>query len=189
MMNVRNFLVVAPGVALVSLVVMLVMGDGAGAQGFKPAAGVFVTNSSEQPVPVRDVQAITRTPFKASVSLAMGVGTISNSETIQIPAGKMFVAEFVSARGTVPQDQSIMHLSFIDSEGLSHYLPWSDQGLDSGFTPHRVFVAAQQLRIYATEPTLVVGVARNAGDGLAPSIIVTVNGYLVDCSPAVGCGS
>ena len=165
------------------------MADGAGAQGLRPAANVFVTDSSEQPVPVWDVHAIRRTPFKASVPLAMGIGTISNSETIPIPAGKMLVAEFVSARGTVPQDQSITHLSFIDSEGVSHYVPWTDQGLDSGFTPHRVFVAAEQLRIYATEPDLVVVVAPSASDGLAPSLIVTVNGYLVDCSPAVGCGS
>jgi hypothetical protein len=98
-----------------------------------------------------------------------------------IPAGKVLIIEYVSAKGTVPTGDSVSDIHL--DRPVVHFLTVTSQGTD--ILGKRVFTAAQSLRTvigpFSVPIDVVVRMERNTfGPGSEATLSVTLAGQLVN---------
>lgn len=116
--------------------------------GIDPVKNVVrLQNSSSDPLPVTVVYTSGRRPYHVSAGISVFAGGPSSGTEVhlQIPTGKRFVIEDVSARTEIPQGESI-ELSFLtrleptsNSISVYHFVPLTAQGV---FADTTVFAAS-----------------------------------------------
>ena len=118
-------------------------------------------------------------PFQKSVVVTLNPGQSGVNVSIDVPEGKLFVIEQVSATGSAPSDQKI-DLSLMthiapDVTSRTHYL-LADRQIISG-TSH--YKTSQMVKIYADTPYVYTRVTRS----ISPDTVTfrfTVSGYFVN---------
>jgi hypothetical protein len=117
------------------------------------------------------------TPFQRVIVVSIDRGSLDNSQTIAIPAGKTLVVEFVSAIVNLPAGEQVTRLGLAtrgiglgNVDLLPNFLASEN---DRDF-----FVASLQIRLYAKDE-LVASVSRDVGAG-AGQANVNVIGYFVN---------
>ncbi len=142
---------------------------------------VQVGNGDGDPIPVKMITT-SRLPFQASANGVFGVGSVSGSGLIAVPAGKRLFIEYTSAFVMLPTGQNLHQISIATTVGggtVQHQLARSFSGPHFSGTDD-VFTSAQETRLYADGGTAVVfSLARNSGAG-SGTLTVTVSGYLED---------
>src|SRR5258705_4017509 len=141
---------------------------------------------SASPLPMRDVENPARQPFQADVPSAgeFPDGMFVTLPMITtIPAGKRLVIEQVSVLGAMIKGQRMVTTGLHINNGgnnVQHFLAITPQG--SGGCCRDVFVASQQVRLYADPGTIVYGFAsRDVNTGFANAAVsFSISGYLVD---------
>jgi hypothetical protein len=131
------------------------------------------TQAKQEPSPTPSPNP-TPTPFFANIEVEAVPGDVrEKSGSVNIPAGKMLVVEFVSA--SIESGDGIVRVSISDgATGNTHFLvTHSAAGCDCNET-----VASEQIRMYATS-SIVMGFFRITNDGLT-RMVASVTGYLVD---------
>jgi hypothetical protein len=146
---------------------------------------VKVVNSSNEPVPVRDLEEALREPFLKKISIPIAGGQTSNSASIAVPAGKRLVIESVSGGTFLLKGQALYVLLSTDVTGdlafdgtlylLGNNIQFNTNQDLSGFT--------QQVRLYSTSIVAITacragGAATNFSGDI--NVQVTVSGYLLD---------
>jgi len=118
-------------------------------------------------------------PFQKAVVVTMNAGQSGVNVSIDIPPGKLFVIEQVSAYGSAPSDQkidfSLMTHIAPDLTYRSHYL-LADRQIISGVAHYK---CSQMVKIYADTPNVYARVTRSE----APDTVTfrfTVSGYFVN---------
>jgi hypothetical protein len=118
-------------------------------------------------------------PFQAAVTVTLSAGESGKNVTIDVPSGKLFVVEQISASGSAPSDQRIelALLSHVAPDNLyrSHYLLAERQTI-SGTSYYKT---SQMVKIYGDTPNVYARVSRSA----APDTVTfrfTVSGYFVN---------
>jgi len=141
---------------------------------------------SASPLPMRDVENPARQPFQAD---APSTGEFPDGMFVTlpmittIPAGKRLVIEQVSVSGAMIKGQRMvtagLHISN-SGNNVQHFLTVTPQG--SGGCCRDVFIASQQVRLYADPGTIVSGFAtRDVNTGFASAAVsFSISGYLVD---------
>jgi hypothetical protein len=126
-----------------------------------------------QPLDVQNVN-VFNTPFQQIFSVELMPDQTAGEDTVDIPAGKTLVVEFVSARSRCPAGEQLILLE-LGSNGAFADLLWNFQAStnDKDF-----FVASQQIRLYAKH-SLRMTVARDVGVGFG-RVNGSVIGYLVN---------
>jgi len=102
-------------------------------------------------------------------------GLTGTGDSVDIPAGKTLVVEFVSVYGVVPAGEQLTRLIVTSPRGGGADLLWNFQASERD---RDIFVASQQIRLYARD-SLGVSVDRDLAVGTGV-INVLVNGYLVN---------
>lgn len=119
-------------------------------------------------------------PYQASATVTLSSGEIARNVGVEVPQGKLFVIEQISAYGSAPSDQRISlslssHIA-PDSSNRSHYLLAERQTVN-GTTYQRSF---QTTKIYADTPSINLRVERNAASADSVTFRFTVSGYFVN---------
>ena len=133
----------------------------------------------------RNAENPARQPFHARGIFSLGEGEPDQGVTDDIPPGKRFVFEHVSAFLGVPDGQKVIFsvAGRVDSNLLRHSLVAEEQGVFPqvlGLGAKAVFVASQPLRFYADPGTEIhMEVARTNNTGTAAGEM-NVSGHLVD---------
>ena len=132
-----------------------------------------------KPVASGGVDLTTMEPFQQSIVVTLNAGQSGVNGSIDVPAGKLFVIEQVSASGSAPSDQridfSLMTHIAPDLTNRSHYL-LSDKQTGSGVSYYKT---SQTVKIYADTPYVYARISRSA----APDTVTfrfTVSGYFVN---------
>ncbi|HEY7543233.1 MAG TPA: hypothetical protein VID27_00030 [Blastocatellia bacterium] len=140
---------------------------------------VQVDSDNANPVYVRDVDNPARQPFQQEVELTLDPGAGGENVAINVPAGKLFVIEQVSASGFAPAGQkmlfSVMTHIAPDLVTRKHLL----QTTNSDFGASNFFMASQSVRIYADTPAVLARAERDFTTGTATARFV-VSGYFVN---------
>lgn len=194
----------AVGVALVSL--SMVLTDVPQVMAQSKAILVQVINSSANPVPtvaqgttqvagsvaaqqsgawnVGITEFSAKQPFQLSVDVALAVGVFHNNESpreFAVPAGKRLIIEHVSYHAMLDltdRPQYSMRTT-VNGEHAFHTLVPVDNS--PPFLDHALFVASQQMRIYADPDTVVQHYfARGIAENRPALINLGISGYLVD---------
>jgi hypothetical protein len=124
-------------------------------------------------------------PFSFHQDLFGQSGFVAEA-SFQVPADRLLVIEAVTAQISLPDGgQSVTLYRIITRTGntiSSYYVPVFEQGADTG-----IFVAGQQIRLYATPGSEVeLLMRRNSNQGLF-NFLPRLSGYLVDPnSPSLG---
>jgi hypothetical protein len=117
-------------------------------------------------------------PYQKSATVTLSTGESAENLSIDVPSGKLFVIETVTAYGSAPSDQRVsLSLSTHvapDNSYRSHYLTAERQTVN-GETYYR---ATHALKLYADVPNFNVRVERNASPD-SVTFRFTVSGYLV----------
>ena len=121
----------------------------------------------------------TMEPFQKSVVVTLNPGQSGVNVSIDVPEGKMFVIEQVSASGSAPSDQKI-DLSLMthiapDLTNRTHYLLADRQTISA--TSH--YKTSQMVKIYADTPYVYARVTRS----ISPDTVTfrfTMSGYFVN---------
>lgn len=121
----------------------------------------------------------TMEPFQQSVIVTLNPGQSGVNVSIEVPSGKLFVIEQVSASGSAPSDQRI-DLSLLthiapDLTNRTHYL-LSDRQIVTGITYYKT---SQTVKIYADTPNVYARVSRSASPDTV-TFRFTVSGYFVN---------
>ncbi|TMP93663.1 MAG: hypothetical protein E6L08_05070 [Verrucomicrobia bacterium] len=127
-----------------------------------------------QPPDIQNVN-VFNTPFQRFLIIAIAPGLTGTGDSVDIPAGKTLVVEFVSVYGVVPAGEQLTRLIVTSPRGGGAYLLWNFQASERD---RDIFVASQQIRLYARD-SLGVSVDRDLAVGTGV-INVLVNGYLVN---------
>ena len=131
------------------------------------------------PTHLRDgIDLAVQEPYQKGATVTLSPGEAGENVSIDVPSGKLFVVETVTAYGSAPFDQRISlslatHIA-PDNTYRSHYLT-SERHTVSGETYHR---ATHSLKVYGDTPSINVRVDRNT----APDTVTfrfMVSGYLV----------
>lgn len=145
------------------------------------AKEVLVINPSSQPLPVRDVDNPARQPFQKEILVNLDPGSdTGEDDVVTVPPGKRLVVEHASATGFVPVGQKlrVFVLSRFNSQLTSVALVATPQGtIDNG---RDVFVASDQVRLYAGSGDFVRAVARRNDSAANGFVFFSVAGYLMD---------
>ena len=140
---------------------------------------VNVSNSADAPVLVRDVDTAARTPFYASIPIGLPAGDLDDeSFSIDIPAGKTLVAEFVSVLLVNEAGDQIRYVTIIGAGGEfgeRHILVTHSPG---GCPTCTDTVVSQQIQINATS-FITIGVTRLTANGSTGGT-ANITGYLVN---------
>lgn len=147
-----------------------------GAITLSSAAISYGGSSINSPNPV---DLTTMEPYQESVIVTLNSGESGKNVSIDVPGGKLFVVEQISAYGSAPSDQridlSVMTHIAPDMTYRSHYLLADRQTING--TSH--YKSSQTVKIYGDAPNIYARVARSA----APDSITfrfTVSGYFVN---------
>lgn len=167
MKNLRKDFAVSLSVVITALVIsMSIAGTGLGI--------------SASAVPMSDgIDLNAQTPYQASTTITLGAGESGENVGIDVPVGKLFVIEHVSAYGSAPSDQRIdlsiaTHIS-PDNTNRSHYLT-TDRTTGNNRTYYR---ASQPMKVYGDTPSITTRVARSSSPD-SVTFRFTVSGYLID---------
>lgn len=140
---------------------------------------VKVESSTSNPVYVRDIDNPARQPFQQEVELTLDPGKGGENVAINVPIGKLFVIEQISASGFAPAGQkmlfSVMTHIAPDLVTRRHLL----QTTNSAFGASNFFMASQSVRIYADTPSALARAERDFTTGTATARFV-VSGYFFD---------
>lgn len=142
---------------------------------------VFVANTEEAPIPVRDVGAGRSTPWAGQRVFAIGEGEVSRRETLfEVPAGKRLVIEHFDAFIQVPGGEKALGAGLVTTVGgssVQFVFPFTSEVALGGVD--RLLVA-EATTLYA-DPESEVGVElfRTTTVGTATGRI-TISGRLVD---------
>jgi hypothetical protein len=177
-----------------------------------PSVPVRVINGVSRPVPIvstapADVNVLslpavgsrpapTRTPFQRGFFIQVPSGTMSASQSFQVPAGKRLVLEFV-AGNTRLSDWEYVRLTLwtiAGGESVGHEIAPTTyrrafEGSDPPVNPDLVIGFSQLVKIYA-DPGSSVSLSflrtenREAGSA---ALTASLSGYLVDCGTDPGC--
>jgi len=136
-------------------------------------------NSAVNPLLVRDVENSARQPFAQSVLLTMGSAAINGTAGFDVPVGKAFIIEYVSAHAEVPLGQKLVIFEVIGSlsgtSGTKQFFVPVSAGADA-FVDN--FTVSAQTRLYADSN---VGIsAQRSALGSGVNITCAFTGYLVD---------
>ena len=139
-------------------------------------ASVGISNTTANPVLVRNVNDAVSQIFQKQMQINMAQGEFGKSASFFVPAGKRLVIEYVSAAGFDDGDQ---HLRFevdtnVNGEGASHFLVTERQG------GHPFFRVSQQMRVYADPATHVQVVVLRPTSTTPAVAVMTISGYYVD---------
>jgi len=146
-----------------------------------PTWKTLVVNSDANPVPVRGRERPT-TPFTVEKTVTapdgeyFGIGTMTN-----VPAGKMFVIEFVSIWVTTPKGTGIGRARLAigsPSTGFKSFHFPVEKVHDGGLTSYEQWGYTATTRIYATHEAR--WIAQRSKSSGTTSYIVTLSGYLTD---------
>ena len=134
---------------------------------------------------VRDADNPARVPYQTTMQIALNHTEFANSNQVSVPAGKVFVVEFVTARAQLQANQRV-RLTFFVHNGVSivqHYFAPTYVGTDIS-EDH--LVLNQSTRLYAKTGGNNYAIAVNAtrfdgtGNQGIGSVFVSFSGYLVD---------
>ena len=118
-------------------------------------------------------------PFQQAVTVTLAAGESGKNVGIDVPVGKLFVVEQVSASGSAPSDQRIdlLLMSHIspDLANRSHYLQ-ADRQISGGIAYYKT---SQIVKIYADTPSLIARVARSTSPD-SVTFRFTVSGYFIN---------
>jgi len=141
---------------------------------------VQVGNSAASPVQTRDVDNPARQRWQGSAQVLFNFPDTQLVTTFgpAIPAGKVFVIEYITAHGSLPTGQKLRFILFNDA-GLTivqHYFAPTFAGTD--FTVDNL-IMSEQVRFYAVSmPRMnVTRFPDNSGSGF---VTFSLSGYLVD---------
>ena len=167
MRKLKNY--IASGIGLILFVTVIALFVQTG-HGGNPAAN---------PNPSGGIDLTTMEPFQQEVTVTLNAGQSGQNVPINVPSGKLFVIEQVSAYGSAPSDQRINFslLTHIapDLSSRSHRLLF-DKITTSGTSYYTV---SQMVKIYADTPSAYARVSRSpAIDSV--TFYFTVSGYFVD---------
>jgi hypothetical protein len=146
------------------------------------ALKVFVTNTPDDPVPVRDVDLSRRELYQATYGGALAEGEANGClASFEVPAGKRLMVEYVTLLADARTDQAVtFSLAITNSDNTAY--------VHHAINAHRTepgslwYIASDPLKAYGGPGSLVcLSVSRNASptDGLVNASF-TVSGYLVD---------
>jgi len=144
---------------------------------------VSITNPATNPVLVRDVDNPARHAFQQEVDVTFNAGETFVNPTIDVPAGKRLVVEYVSITACLPAGQKLTNAEI--RTGATGGNPFVAMIVTPGSTAcadlFDGFTASQMVRFYkdAGMGGLVVSVGRNVGTDFG-SVDSTIVGYLVD---------
>ena len=171
--------------ALAGLLSVWTVGGEAIAQSAR-AILVQVTNTTENPVPVRDVIEDAKQPFTARALFNIGKHQKRADKEIEIPAGKRLVGETISAHGYITPNETvqpeipviIVQTSF--GEGFGTYPVTLSKSVRSDLSGPYGFLysATQPARFYSNGSFKVFLEIGEFDEGW--NFIVTVTGYLVN---------
>lgn len=142
---------------------------------------VQVGNGDGDPIPVK-MTTVSRLPFQASATGAFGIGSVSGSGLIAVPAGKRLFIEYASAFVTLPSGQNLHQISISTTVGggtVQHYLTRGFNGPHFSGTDD-VFASGQEIRLSADGGTAVVFSLARSSAAASGTLAVTVSGYLED---------
>jgi len=154
-------------------------------------SSVQVVNGPANPVPVRDVDNPTRTPFQSAMArdLIAAGANIAHFD-FALPPGKVVAIEHVSVSADVPPGQQVsVKLYCQGSSGTG----FPDLPVEAGYAEHSLvvtfqgtfggnsrFVSSQAVKCYGFGPQgLRVNVERNGLAGATGNITAAVSGYLI----------
>jgi hypothetical protein len=117
-------------------------------------------------------------PYQTSHGTFFAVNTVSITESLPIPTGKIAVVEHVSASGAL--STGAVPRGFVEcfngNQQVSHSLVFFSQGNLNGLT---MWAASQPIKCYATGNGLDVHIQTNAFQTAQPSWLVAASGYTV----------
>lgn len=164
---------------------------------------VVVTNTSDNPVPVRGTVNVSgplvggdpvpvtgsvdvtdnREPFEIRVDLNLPAGQPFGNEAFEVPAGKRLVVEFVAARATVPNGQTPLLGANTQNGALGFPIPVDLQGVGNG---NAFYNGSMDTLDFAGSGFYLLGLERqNPGGGPvtgSASASFYVSGYLIPTS-------
>ena len=139
-------------------------------------------DNTANPLFVRDVDNPASQPFQAATSFGIAAQQIRGGGVLTtVPLGKRLVIEHVSVRARVQPNQKLAEAEILiavanNNNGghpIDYYFALNDQG-------DNLFMANQQVRLYADPGTEVqVAATRNASDG-SGFVYFSISGYFVD---------
>lgn len=158
--------------------------------GQAPSGGttnVVVTNTTAQPVPVKEQNNPAFQPFQITVQPYVSAGQAYNYAFVPVPAGKRLVIEQVSgaafASGVL--SGTVARMTVIGSVGSSPniFVPMSFVGNNPASQP--IFAASQPIRMYVdggTSFSVLIHRSADINGGYSGSLSSTISvvGYLVD---------
>ncbi len=141
----------------------------------------LVSVDTTTPLAVRDVDSA-RQPFQQEVSVSVSDGATNGFATIDVPAGKRLVVEYVSGYAVVPAGQTAAFSlqTTVNGVAQSHFLIGEGPRTVDGTNPDQ-FRVSQLTRLYADGAAFTrVGINRGSPHTDSASGFMTVSGYLVD---------
>jgi hypothetical protein len=145
-------------------------------QSRRPATPVEIVNVPTAPVPVRDVDVPARVNYQTSAVITIDQPDFATVATFTVPAGKIFVVEFVSVLAQVPNGQRLQ-LTFFTGP-VQHFFAPPFAGTDSAVDK---LVLSQPTRMYHdTNVPLQLNATRFADNSGQAFAAVSVSGYLID---------
>ena len=172
-------------IGLISLVTPL-SSRGQGSSGnAPPTQNVNVVNTSDNPVPVHNINDPARQPIVAEISLTMPDGQHNSGGTIfTVPSGKLLVIEYVSARTTLPAGQSINGIGLNSHLNGAFSVPVWFEATRMSNPSHEILHSSQQVRIYADSSVggghIEVFFNREPFSSGVAGLVLIFYGYLVD---------
>ena len=141
---------------------------------------VQVVNGAASPVPIRDSDNPARQRWQGAAQVLFNSPDTQLVTTFgpAIPAGKIFVIEYITAHGALPSGQKLRFILFNDAGYtlVQHYFAPTFVGTD--FTVDNL-ILSESVRFYAISmPTInVTRFPDNSGSGF---VNLSLSGYLVD---------
>jgi hypothetical protein len=157
--------------------------QGPGGNDTQKTPNVTVVNRPTNPVPVRNVDGPTRQPVSAEVELTVLSGFDETAGVIYaVPAGKLLVIEYLSARAKLPHDQGIAEIGCTTRLfGVPPVSTYFEATHMSGSSSQEFFVTSKLVSLYAAPETHVSvflkRLPQTTGTG---QVLFTLHGYLVD---------
>ena len=148
--------------------------------GITGTPAVQVSNSAASPVPIRDIDNPARQRWQGAAQVLFNFPDTQLVTTFgpAIPAGKIFVIEYITAHGALPSGQKLRFILFNDAGYtlIQHYFAPTFVGTD--FTVDNL-ILSESVRFYAISmPTInVTRFPDNSGSGF---VNLSLSGYLVD---------
>ena len=148
-------------------------------------ASVRLSNGSNNPVPVRDIDNLQQPFQKTVIAPSIPSGSAITDVTFSVPDGKRLVLEFASINGGVPSGQTLT--AFLQThvgDEFNAIFPIVMTPVGS-FGTLNVFHASQPIKLYADRGTMVRCAAIRSGTtDNASAVVFTLAGYLVDVPPS-----